>query len=114
MTKKVKDTCGKCDGKGKIRGFDHIEHGVCFACGGQGTVWVEAYDKSNSAKAVDSDLESRRSAFFHKMTLEQFKALPAEKRNAIAKWVENQYFEDRSIYYRFMEVFQPTWLAMSN
>ncbi len=40
MTKKVKDTCGKCDGKGKIRGFDHIEHGVCFACGGQGTVWV--------------------------------------------------------------------------
>ena len=29
-------TCGRCDGKGKIRGFGHIENGTCFACGGHG------------------------------------------------------------------------------
>ena len=28
--------CTRCDGKGKVRGFSHIEGGVCFACGGKG------------------------------------------------------------------------------
>jgi hypothetical protein len=30
--------CAKCDGKGTIRGFSHVLHGVCFRCGGTGTV----------------------------------------------------------------------------
>lgn len=30
--------CGKCDGKGSITGFDHIENGRCFVCQGTGTV----------------------------------------------------------------------------
>lgn len=28
--------CTRCDGKGRIRGFGHIEGGKCFACGGAG------------------------------------------------------------------------------
>lgn len=28
--------CYKCAGKGRIRGFGHIEGGKCFACGGTG------------------------------------------------------------------------------
>jgi DnaJ-class molecular chaperone len=30
--------CTRCDGKGRIRGFEHRENGVCYACGGKG-VW---------------------------------------------------------------------------
>lgn len=30
--------CPKCDGKGYIPGFDHIESGKCFMCGGSGVV----------------------------------------------------------------------------
>lgn len=30
--------CSRCDGKGQVRGFEHIERGVCFGCGGSG-VW---------------------------------------------------------------------------
>lgn len=28
--------CFKCGGKGKIRGFEHIENGDCFQCAGTG------------------------------------------------------------------------------
>jgi chemotaxis response regulator CheB len=28
--------CTKCDGKGTIRGFGHIDGGRCFRCGGKG------------------------------------------------------------------------------
>lgn len=30
--------CTRCDGKGRIRGFEHRANGVCYACGGKG-VW---------------------------------------------------------------------------
>lgn len=30
--------CSRCDGKGRVRGFEHIERGLCFGCGGSG-VW---------------------------------------------------------------------------
>lgn len=32
--------CFKCDGKGKVHGFSHIANGVCFQCGGVGTLRV--------------------------------------------------------------------------
>lgn len=28
--------CGRCDGKGKVRGFSHVANGTCFACAGKG------------------------------------------------------------------------------
>ena len=34
--------CSKCDGKGRINGFGHIENGRCFRCGGAGTFTVDA------------------------------------------------------------------------
>lgn len=32
MTKTV--TCQRCNGKGNIKAFSHVEGGVCFSCGG--------------------------------------------------------------------------------
>ena len=29
-------SCTRCAGKGTIRGFGHVEKGVCFACNGKG------------------------------------------------------------------------------
>ncbi len=37
--------CGKCDGKGYIRAFSHIEGGRCFWCGGSGTLTFKAERK---------------------------------------------------------------------
>lgn len=36
--------CPKCGGSGYIRGYEHVENGVCFKCGGSGKfahTWVE-------------------------------------------------------------------------
>lgn len=30
--------CEKCDGKGHIKGFDHVIGGICFRCDGKGSV----------------------------------------------------------------------------
>jgi hypothetical protein len=40
--------CGKCDGKGVIRAYMHLDGGKCFGCGGAGVV---------KAKAVAAPLE---------------------------------------------------------
>ena len=34
--------CSKCDGKGRINGFGHIERGICFRCNGSKTFTVDA------------------------------------------------------------------------
>lgn len=44
-------TCGKCDGKGKIDAFSHIENGKCFWCGGTGKVEAQPEDVVSSALA---------------------------------------------------------------
>ncbi len=33
-------TCGRCSGKGFVRGFEHIHDGVCYDCRGAGKVKV--------------------------------------------------------------------------
>jgi len=35
-------SCTRCDGKGRIRGFSHVEGGRCFACGGAGVRRIRA------------------------------------------------------------------------
>jgi len=45
-------TCGKCDGKGKIWAFGHIENGDCFWCHGSG--------KLNFRGAAPTAIESAR------------------------------------------------------
>jgi len=30
------DRCGRCSGRGTLKGYEHIMGGVCFACGGSG------------------------------------------------------------------------------
>lgn len=39
--------CGKCDGKGRIGAFSHIDGGVCFTCKGTGK--LDARGRSVSA-----------------------------------------------------------------
>jgi len=34
--------CSKCDGKGRISAFSHIENGACFTCKGTGKVRIRA------------------------------------------------------------------------
>lgn len=53
--------CPKCGGRGYIYGYEHIEGGICFMCGGRGlsdrgTTWKE-YTPEYEAK-----LEARRAA----------------------------------------------------
>jgi hypothetical protein len=38
MEKQMLDNCGKCSGKGTLPHYSHINSGVCFQCGGTGTV----------------------------------------------------------------------------
>ena len=38
------DVCPKCSGTGYVRGYEHVQNGVCFLCGGSGVyeqVWKE-------------------------------------------------------------------------
>ena len=35
------EECHKCAGKGRIRGFEHYEGGVCFECGGTGKIEID-------------------------------------------------------------------------
>lgn len=49
-------TCGKCNGKGRIREYGHVADGVCFECGGTGK--VEAREKSTvGAFTLENTLE---------------------------------------------------------
>lgn len=53
--------CPKCDGKGKIEAFNHIENGGCFACGGSGrltAILSERKGISDSAKIKITFLEN--------------------------------------------------------
>jgi hypothetical protein len=43
-------TCTKCDGAGRIGGFEHVMHGLCFACGGSGRVSVDGRQARKSAR----------------------------------------------------------------
>lgn len=40
---KILVTCPRCEGAGRINGFDHYADGVCFACEGKGRRLVANY-----------------------------------------------------------------------
>ncbi len=40
--KTIQVPCSKCDGKGSINGFGHIENGKCFRCGGARVFEIDA------------------------------------------------------------------------
>lgn len=40
----VKNTCEKCEGKGHIPAYNHIENGKCFTCDGRG--WHRESEKT--------------------------------------------------------------------
>lgn len=53
----AKTPCWKCDGKGRIYGFMHVEGGVCFRCGGRGFDYV-----SKKAAQAFNDALPRKAA----------------------------------------------------
>jgi hypothetical protein len=61
--------CFKCDGKGIVSGFSHIESGRCFQCGGKGTL---AYRKPAPA--------------FEYQDKPGFPVLPEATRSTHAQW----------------------------
>ena len=46
----MQGTCGKCDGKGRIAAFSHVNNGLCYWCGGTGK--LEVRDAPAPAPAV--------------------------------------------------------------
>lgn len=69
--------CFKCGGKGKIRGFEHIENGDCFQCCGTGRLMSKA-DRSKfiverEQKRIDA--HDRRLAKFCGLSLEEFRRI---------------------------------------
>ena len=111
-TKKINDTCGKCDGKGVIQAFRHVDHGVCYACDGAGQVTVKVSNTVAFNPIRNSpDIEDRRIRFFWSLTVDKFMSLPKAKRDFIAEWSGWQYEPNPAICDRFMTVFRPVWLA---
>jgi hypothetical protein len=43
--------CAKCDGRGRINGFQHIASGRCFQCGGSGKVELAALTDGDIERA---------------------------------------------------------------
>lgn len=48
--------CGKCDGRGVLTAFAHLDNGRCYACKGAGTVTVSKAPMT-AAKKRDLDAE---------------------------------------------------------
>lgn len=116
--KKVQVECGKCNGKGNIQAFRHIEKGDCFACCGEGKVWVpesEVVTQEQIDKLVakfDRKHDARRVEFFSKMTLEKFASLTSEQRKTMATWVEMRQHELPGIMDRWLNSFRIPYLNM--
>lgn len=46
------DSCSRCSGEGRIYGFQHVDDGVCFRCGGSGIdPKSRHYQSSNSIQS---------------------------------------------------------------
>lgn len=58
----IDHTCPKCGGKGYLPGYEHIEGGICFLCGGtgKGETKVVVRTEEYSAKLEQRRLEKRR------------------------------------------------------
>lgn len=108
--KKVQVECGKCNGKGNIQAFRHIEKGDCFWCNGSGKIWVAESEVVTSVE-IDADLESRRCRFFENLTIEQYDRLHQQKKDSLHKWAADKEFKSKAIYNRYMDLFQPAYLV---
>lgn len=53
--------CNKCNGTGFISGFSHVSEGVCFVCGGAGTLVGKEHTKNYSVQWV---LQYKGDGFF--------------------------------------------------
>lgn len=61
-TKQVE--CERCNGKGHIRGYSHVQGGVCFKCAGTGTVTKRIPSAATLARQAAKEAE--RKANFEK------------------------------------------------
>lgn len=59
-------TCTKCDGRGKLRAFGHIENGKCFLCAGSGKLdasKVKATTQNLSPETLAAYLADKRATY---------------------------------------------------
>lgn len=87
----AKVNCYRCNGKGEIPYFGHIDQGVCFLCGGKGYFTKECrlYTDEERAK-LDAQAERKR-----ERELEKKRAEAEGKRKA---WLDKYGISDGNIY----------------
>jgi hypothetical protein len=97
-TKKKTYLCGKCNGQRKLRGFAHVENGICFACNGSGKVTV----KKNDRKPFDWESNRKKIEFIIDMTIEDFARMTREQVNAMDDYVHGMTMDRRCMWlYRY-------------
>ena len=108
-TKKINDTCGKCDGKGVIQAFRHIAHGTCFWCKGTGILTV-----SQTEIAKLSNLTVRRIEWLNTVSPEKYATLSLEKMDEVDKDVYacGGLYQDLVVT-RYSSVLRPIFFAAS-
>lgn len=82
-----KKACERCNGKGQIPYFGHIDEGVCFKCGGQKFFYktFRAYTPEERAK-LDEAYEKRQQ--------KKDEALKNDSENNKKEWMKKYGFED--------------------
>ena len=53
--------CGKCEGTGNLKCFNHIHRGICFACEGKGS--FERRVKSDATKIREAAKKAQKKAY---------------------------------------------------
>ena len=88
----AKAKCFKCDGRGRLGHFIHIEGGICFACGGRGYFFKEDCRVYTDAEREKLDEQAARRK---ERELEKKRAEAAGKRQA---WLDKYNISDGNIF----------------
>lgn len=78
-SEKIKRTCGKCNGEGYIKCYNHIAGGVCFACNGRG------YFETTLKAKERNDARKKKLALER---LEQYEIARREYNNKLYTFIE--------------------------
>lgn len=86
----IKINCPKCDGRGRIAAFGHVQGGVCFSCGGTGVGIRSSASKPSKSFAIGflwtdpADVNYRDGQFCPCFTIKARSRAEAEKKAAAA------------------------------
>lgn len=89
-TKPTTFTCPRCKGKGRIDHFGHVEHGVCFACNGTGTISRKRqWDNIYPVYLESTEEEKHRIRWAFHATPAQWAAATDEQIEKAVNWFES-------------------------